>query len=336
MVSAPPYFKKSIMACFDNIIGIKAPCSPDKAPISGLWLTDYPGITLGSAAQLADENVLTGYNYLTDLRRRAMLMLQSDLLGYITANYRVETFMTNSYRSGETVTPLATIAAGSSSQKRGLVLSKIKTWCRFYKIVVNRIRVYSNTEATITLSIADVNSGVTYTPTVDLVAGVKNEFEINQVMAGDEIQITIPSNISVYSTKPECGCGGRAKNEHFVFNGLNNATVTTTESYGIEADVTLKCDFTNLICDMANDHLIGRAAYELAGAMFYDEMTKTNRLNYLTIYKGEQLAQQAAAGFAAYRAQIETVMSGLARYLTQTDGNCKCIDCGGIQIKANV
>ncbi|AXH76553.1 MAG: hypothetical protein [Bacteriophage sp.] len=87
---------------------------------------------------------------------------------------------------------------------------------------------------------------------------------------------------------------------------------------------------------LATDGIIGQAAYELCGAMFYDEAMKNNRITYLTVYRGEQLQQQAAAGFAAYHLYMEQAMAGMRNYLVNADGNCKCIDCSGITIKTNV
>lgn len=323
-------------SCLENIIGIKAPCADDITPLSGYYVTDYPGITLQSASNTADEKTLTGYNYLVDLRRRAMLKLNNDIHTLINKEYRVNTFITDSFRSGELKQPFASVASGNALQRRGTVISTRKTWCRFQKMIVNRVRIFSNYTGDTTLKIADVSGNLSYSIPVTLESGVGNEFVINKAMVGREVQITLPSNIEVYQVKPECGCGGKPKNEYLEFSGLNNGVVNTSEAYGIEVDMTLKCDLTNLVCDLAHDGIIGQAAYELCGAMFYDEMTKNNRLNYLTIYKAEDIKAQAAAGFSAYNSYLEAAFLGLRNYLVNNDGNCGCIDCGGVQIKSNV
>lgn len=324
------------MSCANNILGIRSACATDEAPLSGLYLTDYPGISIQSASNVADEKTKTGHDYLVDLRRRAMIRLNADIQTFIATNYRSKSFVSNSYGSGEYNLPYSTIAAGTAGQRRGLVVGKLKTWCRFHKIVINRIRIYGAYTGDVALHIADVYGGVTYTPTISLEEGVIKEFELNKIIQGNEVQITLPSDIAVYSSKPDCGCGGRPKNEYFAFNGLSNTTVMASESYGITADISLKCDFGTLICDMVADGILGMAAFELCGAMFYDEMTKNNRINYLTIYNSEQIKEQAIAGFDAYNKRMESAMSGFARYLTTLDGNCGCIDCGGVQIKSNI
>lgn len=323
-------------SCLENIIGIKAPCADEVTPLSAYYITDYPGITLQSAANTADEKTLTGYNYLVDLRRRAMLRLNNDILSNINKEYRVNTFITDSYKSGELKLPFVSNASGNAAQRRGTVISTRKTWCRFQKMIINRIRIYSNYSGDTTLKISDVSAGLSYNIPVTLEAGVGNEFVINKLMQGREVQITLPSDIEVYQVKPECGCGGKPKNEYLEFNGLNNGVINTSEAYGIEVDMTLKCDLSTLVCDMATDGIIGQAAYELCGAMFYDEMTKTNRLNYLTIYKGEEIKAQAQAGFMAYTDYMNAALMGLKNFLVNNDGNCGCVDCSGVQINSNV
>jgi hypothetical protein len=323
-------------ACFENIIGIRAVCSDDIEPLSGYYITDYAGITLQSASNVADEKTKTGYDYLVDLRRRAMKRLSADIHAKINQEYRVNSFVTNSFRSGEVVMPLATISAGTNGQRRGLVIASQRTHCRFYKMTVNRVRISSQTTGDYALQITDVGSGTVLQSVVSLEAGITKEFEINKPMLGNEIHITIPSDVAVYSMKPDCGCGGKAKQDYFTFNGISNGVTNTTQSYGIECDITLKCDLSALICDMANDGIIGQCAYELCGAMFYDEMTKTNRFNYLTIYKADEIKAQAQAGFEAYSNYMNAMFAGLRNYLVNNDGNCGCVDCSGVQIKANV
>lgn len=332
-----PFLNLSIMStCLENIIGIKAPCADAVLPISGYYITDYPGITLQSASNTADEKTLTGYNYLVDLRRRAMLRLNNDILSYINREYKVNTFISDSYKSGELILPFSTNIVGSSSQRRGTVISTRKTWCRFQKMVVNRVRIYSNYTGDTVLKISDVSAGVSYSIPIELEAGVGNEFVINKPITGREVQITLPSDIEVYKVKPECGCGGKPKNEFLEFSGLNNGVVNTSEAYGIEVDMTLKCDLSTLVCDMAHDGIIGQCAYELCGAMFYDEITKNNRLNYLTIYKSEEIKLQAQAGFEAYTNYMNSALLGMRNYLVNSDGNCGCIDCSGVKILSNV
>lgn len=324
--------------CLDKIIGIKKPCENEaqaEASLSGYYITDYPGITFQSAANTTNENNVNGYKYLVDLRRRAMMRMQNDIIAYINQTYKVNTISGNVWRSGEYLTDV--IAAGTEGESRGIVIYKQNLKCRLKKITIPRIRVYPAQTIDTTLTIKDV-AGKVYSVAVSLVADVVNTFEVNLKVQGDEVQITLPSDIAVYSNKPNCGvgCANSLKSDCVKTNGLNNGITNTTQAYGIDVEIICECDLSTLMCDLATNNLIGQAAYELCGAMFYDEMAKTNRLNYLTIYKGEEIAQQASAGFEAYRNYLQNMFLGLRNFLVNMDGGCKCVDCSGVKVKINI
>lgn len=324
------------MSCINDIIGIKANCSgADTDSLSGYFITDYPGITIQSASNYNDEKTVTGFKYLQDLRRRAMLRLNNDIQAYIASTYRVNSIVSNVWRTGEWES--TTISAGTSGQRRGIVIYKQNPQCRMYKIVIKAVKIYSNQNIDTTLRLADTN-GTVYTKDISLEAGLVNEFIINKRFEGNEVQVTLPSDISVYGNKPNCGTGclKTQPNECIKVNGLNNGVANNSQTYGIELDTLCECDLSTMVCDLATNNLIGQCAYELCGAMFYDEMTKNNRLNYLTIYQGEQIQQQAQAGFEAYKGYLQNALAGLRNYIANNDGGCKCVDCSGMQLKTNV
>lgn len=327
------------MSCLDNIIGVKKPCSTYNVPsLSGYFVQDYPGITLQSAANNADEKTLSGYEYLKDLVRRAMMRLNNDLLAYINNEYKVNSIRKSVWKSGEYVKPYTVVPSGTAGQQRGIYFAKKQTRCRFYKLHLSRVRIYSNYTGTTVLKITDVDAGIVYNPSIELVAGEVVEFDLNLSILGDECRVTLDSAIPVYSNKPFCGdgCGGTIVSDAVSVRGIDNGSLQKTEAFGIDADILVKCDISKLICDLASDNIIGQAAYELCGAMFYDEMTKSSRFNYLTIYKGEELADQASAGFSAYRNYMQSALNGMKNYLVQKDGGCKCIDCGGVKVLTNI
>lgn len=328
------------MACLDNIIGIKDPCTgiADVTPLSGYYISDYPGITTQFAANAADERTQTGKRFLEDVRRRAMMKLNNDVKAYINSEYRVNSIPFDIYRASEFITPATTLTAGSSGDRRGVVVSKVKTWCRLFKMCLTRIRVYSNQTIDTTLRITDVGTGTAYNVAVSLVAGNITTLNLNKVLEGVEVQVTLPSDISLYSAKPNCGCN--SDKSYLITQGISYSggsyTLNSNETYGIEVDMILKCDLDSVVCDMATDTLIGQAAYELCGAMAYDELMRNNRMNFLTIYKAEEIKEQAQAGFQMYRDYMDKAMMGMRQYLTRMDGGCRCVDCSGVQIKTNV
>ena len=321
-------------SCIENIIGVRGVCgNADTESLSGYYISDYPGITIKTASQINDEKTITGYNYLLDLRRRAMMKLNSDVLAYINANYRVNSIPSSVWSTGEFKASYLT----TSQNNRGIVAYKQKPQCRFYTMVIQSIRILTNHTGSTTLTISDTG-GMVYTIPVTLTAGVVKELVINKEIIGNEVQITLPGSIAPYSTGVNCGvgCGGSMRNECVRINGLNGTNLNTSEGYGISANIICKCDLSRITCDLATQSLLGQSAYELCGAMFYEEAISNNRISYLTIYQGEQLKAESDKAYSRYEGYITNMFAGLRNYLVQNDGNCKCVDCSGVVIKTSV
>lgn len=324
------------VSCIENIVGVHGVCGgADTESLSGYYITDYPGITIKNAANYNDEKTVTGYNYLLDVRRRAMMRLNSDVISYINANYRVNTIPQEAWHTG--VYKNTTLIAGTAGQKRGIVAYKQRPECKFYKIVLTKIRLKLNYTGSVVVTINDT-AGYSYSATTSVNAGVIKELVLNKTIEGNEVQILLPSDVSVYNTTVNCGvgCGGSPKNKCVRVNGVSNGSLNTSEGFGISADFLCQCDLTKVTCDLATNNLIGQAAYELCGAMFYDEALKNGRLNYMTIYAGEEIKQMAADAFSRYEQYLNNAFLGLKNYLTRNDGNCGCVDCAGVVIKSNV
>lgn len=335
-----PFFKSTFtMSCLNNIIGVKNPCDADNIEsLSGYMINDYPGISLQTASNLADEEVLTGYNYLVDLVRRAMIRLNNDMLSYINNEYRVNTIKASEWKSGVWNVPYTVIAAGTAGEQRGVYFVKKNLNCQLYKLHIVRVRVFSNYTGITNLRITDPGVGLVYNTPITLVAGEVQEFNLNHQLLGNESRVTLDSSIPVYSNKPYCGsgCGGTPISDSVNVYGISNGVEQKIEAYGIEVDILTKCDISKIVCDMASDKIIGQAAFELCGAMFYDETITSDRLNYQKIYKSEELSSRALAGFESYRNYMQNAFNGLKNYLTSKDGGCKCIECGGVQVRTNV
>lgn len=325
-----------MLTCTENIIGVHGVCGgADSESLSGYFISDYPGITIRNASMLNDEKTITGHQYLLDLRRRAMMKLNSDIVSYINSKYRVNSIPAEAWHTGEFKNNI--LSAGNANQLRGIVGYKQRPECKFYKIVLTSIRLRLNYSGPVTVTINDT-AGYSYSATTTVTAGVIKQLNLNKVIEGNEVQILIPSNLPPFSTSVACGvgCGGTPINKCIRINGVSNGSLNTSEGFGISADFICQCDLSKVTCDLATNGLIGQAAYELCGAMFYDEATKNGRLNYLTIYNGEQLKETASEAFAKYEQYLNNAFAGLRRYLVQNDGNCGCVDCSGVVMKTSI
>lgn len=326
------------MACFENILGIKPNCDCGESgePKSGYYISDYAGITLQGAANIADETYHSGIEFLKGIRDKAMRKMQNDLLAYINLNFKTNNMIGYEWCSGKkyntnTISPAPTL-------KRGILLEKKNAKCSLTKMFIQRIRVKTNFTGQTDLFVADLG-GVLTTYTIDLVAGAITEIEVELPVIGDEVKIYIDGSVEVYSNKIDCQCRGGSSSKCAKVKGFTESasiTLNTSEGYGIEADVICQCDYTNILCDLSMDAILGQAAYELAGAMYYEESLRTTRFNWMTIYNKEQIEQQVQVGFEAYKNYMENAMLGLRQFVVNADGGCGCIDCSKIERKANI
>lgn len=323
--------------CFSNILGIKPNCDLDNyiVPSSGLFISDYPGIGIKEASNLASGENGTGLDYLYSLRNKAMIRMQNDILRYVNKTFKINAIETMPWPTTKEVRTTV-IAADVGNPKRGIVLEKKNPKCRLQKIYISKISIAVPTTCVGDLTILDVTTGTSLTyPNLDLQGGFANEFLINKSFSGNELQIYLNGDIAVYSVNPQCNCGGISSSPCVNAMGMLNNTVTKTEGYGITAFVTCKCDFSDLLCDLSMDPILGQAAFELVGSMFYDERLKSTRFNWMTIYNQEEMKVQMEAGFALYGQYLSDSLEGLKTYIERAD-NCGCIDCKGYKLYNNI
>ena len=323
--------------CFSNILGIKNNCELDDfvVPSSGLFISDYPGINIKEAANIASGENATGSEYLYALRNRAMIRMQNDILRYINKEFKINSIDGMPWSTTKEVRTTV-VAADGGNPKRGIVLEKKNPKCRLQKIYISKVSIAVPATCVGELTIVDVGTGSTFVySNLDLQGGYANEFVINKSFHGNEVQLYLNGDIAVYSVNPQCNCGGVSSSPCVNVMGMINNTVTKTEAYGITAFVTCKCDFSNLLCDLSMDPILGQAAFELVGAMFYDERLKSTRFNWMTIYNQEEMKSQMEAAFALYGQYLADSLEGLKTYIERAD-NCGCIDCKGYKIYNNI
>lgn len=327
------------MNCIEKIIGVKNPCGNDEyVPLSPYYINDYPGITIQTSANIADEKTTSGYEFMKLVIRDSMRQLEADVLSYIYSNYNVNSINKNQWVTGKYKMPHSIIDNGDIGKERGLLIKRKMKNCKLEKLTISSIKIFTNFSGITILKISDVDYNISKSVKIELEACMINTFILNYSIKGDNMLIQLPANIPMYHTGLYCGsgCSGTPISDCVEVYGIYNNITNKSEGYGIIAEIQCKCDISSLLCDMATDGLITRAAYELCGATFYDYMSKTNRLNYMTIYKSEEIKEQAKAGFDAYRGYLLEAFKGFKNYIVRKDGGCKCIDCNSLKIQANI
>lgn len=318
--------------CLDTIISIKDPCGSNEpeTSLSGFDLFDLPGISYTQAASIADDPAISGYALLKDKRRLALLKIKTDLFTFLQGNKYIPNIAFDVWRTGELKTA-AILSTGDGTRWRGSVIYARRRDCLLRKIFIPCIYVKSSYDGNATLRIDD--GGLFYDYTVALQAGKIIKYTVNFTAESNEVKLLMPDNIPVYKVHPKCSCGDD-KSECVTTLGISNNITSKDEGYGIWADIQCSCDYDFLLCNLATQGLMGEIVLYLTGALVMDEATKTDRLNYYTVYSGEEAANTKAEWMNEYISKWNTLIQALPNLLPRVD-RCGCIQCGGSQFSYN-
>jgi hypothetical protein len=319
------------MSCLDNIISI--PECNSEASLSGLDITNLPGITIKQAASIAQEKYMSGINLIRQARTRALQQIQSDLISYLQGNRYAPSLITKSWST--LATKYATVKVATDlGDYRGIVIKAQQRNCGLKKLHIQNVYIKAAHTGTLILRIED--GELSYPYPFESVDGSISKVVVNFTSETDEIHLLLPDSIDVYSVLPNCQCGGNnlPKSDCATVRGYYNGTETKAEGFGIWADVQCKCDYSLLMCMLATQGIMGEIVLYKTGVNIMDERLKTDRLNYFTTYGDEEAAQTKAEWNAEYGEKWNTLIAALPGLLPTVD-KCGCIECGTSR-KANI
>lgn len=319
--------------CLDNIISIPDECGESEASLSGLAISDLPGITIKQTAEIASEKFISGVNLLKDARRRAILQLRNDLISYLQGNGYVPKLVqriwsTLDKRDGS-MRP-----ATSLGDYRGIVIRSQQKNCLLRKLHIPYVYVKADHTGTLVFRIEDGENS--YPFSFDSVAGSISKVAVNFTAETDEVYILLPDVLDVYSVLPNCQCGGSTtpKSDCAKVLGYYNGIETKSEGFGIWAEVQCKCDYSYLLCHLATEGLMGEILLYKTGVNIMDERLQTDRLNYFTTYGRPEAERIKEEWSALYNEKWNTLIAALPSLLPTID-KCGCIECGNYRA-ANV
>lgn len=325
-----PFYISSMLECLDNIISI--PECGEQESLSGRSITDLPGIGITQAANIASEKFMTGLNLLRDARRRAILDIQTDLIGFLQGNGFVPKIFQKTWSTLYKLTG-GTVEGTDIGDYRGIVLKTQVKNCLLKKLYIPYVHIYPAYTGTVVLRIEDGENAYPYT--VQLVAGEPIKVRVNFTAVTDEVYILLPDYVGVYSVTPNCQCSStHAKSDCAKVIGYYNGIETKSEGFGIWADVQCKCDYGYILCQLATDGMLGEIVMYKTGVNIMDERLKTDRLNYFTTYGREEAVGIKAEWQQEYVARFNRMLDAMGSYLPRID-KCGCIECGSYRI-ANV
>lgn len=318
--------------CLDNLISIKGLCDNDES-ISGVDLFDLPGMSIEKASAAAGAKAVSGKNLLIDKVRIATLKMKNDLMTFLHGNGYIPNLTTNIFKTGEPPKRPSLIDPANGGQYRGIqIRGAYGNTCIMKKLFVSQVYIKSNLTGAAVMRVEDGNDIYDYD--IQLHAGQTDIITINFTAKYTNINILLADTLGVYSVEPNCGCGTQS-NGCAKTVGLSGAVTTNLQGYGIYADVQCICDYDEMLCKFVKMGILGEILKYGAGIEIMDEITKSDRLNYFTIY-GKEAAQETKIEWSGEYANLwNTFIKSLYKILPGID-RCGCIDCGGTQIKSNV
>lgn len=323
--------------CLQSIISLREICDESgdlSQSLSGFDLFDLPGMSIRQAADIADEEYISGKALLIDKRRLATLKIKNDLLAALQSNNYIPQTVTNVFRTGtlrrngeaRIVQPL------NNDGYRGNVIYANRADCALRKLFISEVYIKSDYDGETTLRITDDTNVYDYD--VTLTAGAINAITVNFAAEGKVVEILLPDSIAVYSVNPNCGCGG-SSNECARILGMFGSSTTNNEGFGIWADVQCACDYDHLLCVLGKQGLMGEILMYKTGIEVMDERLKTDRLNYFTTYGRDEAKETKAEWYREYVDKWNILINSLPGVLPGID-RCGCIECGGMSIRTNI
>ena len=311
------------MSCLDNIVTVRGFCG-DVEPSSGYYINDLPGITLSKAADVADEEVVTGVGVLNRSVTNALALFKSDLilkmLGVVKFGAILESKLASKFSDDY-------LALDPS--ERGVEVELCSN-CRLVQMVIPYVNVKSDTTKTGAI-LKLVDGSTTETFTFDLVAGVTTLVPTNYLVTSDKVTVTVDNvDIAVNDSDIKnscCLCGCEDCGCDFAGFTVTGVGADTNKSYGIQPLVNVVCSEDRFLCEILR--YIGKALWFKSGVMFINELEVTGRINDFTVYGVEEAVAKAAEWEEAYQDELTLLVQRLPEYFSESDNCCFVCNASG-------
>lgn len=320
------------MSCFDNFIGIKGDCSATEPPITGLYINDLAGISLRTAANIANDETMTGINLLKEKINFAINLVRSDVIKFLSPYMRINTNI--DFNIGGVFNSGYLAPAPIS---RGLLISKNEK-SKMQKIYLKHVDVLVNTTGNHTLILQDVYTTINYN--FSAVAGQVKKINLNYLAEGMEVYLLLDNSlISVNEGnilyEHSCGCNWRsykATESQLSIRGYNGSS-TDNKTYGLRVNASVVCDVDSILCALSRE--LGIIILYRAGIAILEEKLTTDRLNEYVIFDDEKLTTDFLKMWTdEYNSRLSTLAMSSKQMLKQL--NDSCIDCGGMRYSYSI
>jgi hypothetical protein len=311
----------NIPECYQDYITVRQGCE-NITPKSGLYIEDLPGISIQSAAMIAEEKYRNGVDLIHDKVIHAIQLLESSVQRHIMLQgYNIPP----APKTREICSFSKTQVNGTAGLERGIRLYQNNLTSPYSCLFVNRIYIKSQTTATKTLKVQDKDGNLITSYSVDLVANELYTLEANLCVYNTQTFILL-DNIDIVTYKTTCWNGdcchwdySKRASRFYSVNGWNG-TNCDRNGYGIGVDIGLRCDLSAMMCDVLP--YIKMAVLYKAGSEILKELMASRRLSIVTISNQEWAEETIPQWEAFVEDELETIIPTLLPTLKDNDTNC--------------
>jgi len=285
-------------------------------PESNLFINDIPGITLKSAAAIANEEQISGYELLKSFTKRSVQLVFEEFyaqaIGHVQFNAIAETRKLNYFNS--TTLPV-------SASERGLILKRWRS--EMAQILIQEVYVKAANTCDVTVKIIDGNHNEE--KVVHLIADQEKAVRFDYLATEEQVKIVINNtSLNVYTgpiSQEYTGCSSCPgyNQQGLYFSGWNGSS-EESKYFGIGALASVRCYEENILCQLLNR--MSFLFWYKAGIMYYEELLSSNRLNPITLYSKEAAISNLENLELKYQKAFTNFIPTIKQFLLSTKGEC--------------
>jgi len=316
---------KDILCGKRTIIGIRnfVEC---QNPESNLFINDFPGMELKSAAKLTPDEIGTGNELFKKSIEQAIKLTYDDLMDFLNSRFNfnaiIETREFNDF--SDTVTPAANL-------ERGLILKRWRS--EMAKIHIEEIYIKTAQSSVVDILVYD-GFDVYKIENVTLEAGIINRVPINIVCKSETVKVLYnQSNNDTYGCNynqndgwVSCGTCHSRGGKFFAVHGWDS-TKEVSNCFGMGILARVRCFEEEIFCALLPRLYIPiwyRSVIE-----FLKYRINTTRVNNLTIF-GEEKAKEMLVEYQdKYEEKYEKVIKNADVFLKTLKNDC--LTCNGMR-----
>lgn len=325
----------NIPTCYQDFITVRQACG-DVLPKSSLYIENLPGISVKSAARIAQAKHESGVDLITDKVISAIQFLESEVqerlmfLGYNMPSIPI-TKPFCGFTKATTISP--------APLKRGIVIRRNNLLSPFSLTYINQIFVKSQTTKNVTVEIQDKLGVVLASFTASMLANELTTIDADFSTEVNDIRIVMDNtDVTVFQANCDNGecCHWDASKKMWKFYNVIgfDGVRCDTKAYGIGVDAGIRCDITQLMC-----HLLPFIKYAVlykAGVMILNELLASDRLNTVIVANKEWAEETIPKWENIVTEKLDAVIPAAMKQLKKKD--IKCITCkeGNVKVVSNV